>query len=313
MNNIVIRDIAPRLTGQAHPLSSADKIHLIDSLTSAGVPAIEVSSFVRPDLIPGLADAEKVFAGIRRRPNVSLGCCVGNERGLRRAIDAGADSAYFLLSADETFAHNNIGKSTNESLRELERMNELASTSSITVGTYIIFAWGGPSGPPRRPADLLHLTRRLLDIGVEHWILADSCGYASPRAIRETTTFALEQLKDPNSLTVQIHDGRGMGLANIAELIKAGVTHIDTSLAGSGGHPAMPTTPGAGVCTEDVVQLLHLEGVSTGINLSALVELSNWFVDSHRIPSNGFVRIPGPVPTADLETNPPSDFAWRTA
>src|SRR5690606_28515964 len=122
-------------------------------------------------------------------------------------------------------------------------MQELARSAPITLGTYLIFAWGGPSSLPRRAADLYALTRRLNDIDVREWILADSCGYASPSAIRELTTFAIEQLGGTETLTVQIHDGRGMGLANIVELVDLGITRIDTALAGSGGHPAMKNTP----------------------------------------------------------------------
>ncbi|EME22608.1 beta/alpha barrel domain-containing protein [Rhodococcus triatomae] len=312
MTDIRIRDIAPRLAGQAHPIGTDDKIRLIDAMTDAGVPAIEVSSFVRPDLIPGLADAAEVFRRIKRSPDVSLECCVGNERGLQRAIDAGVDAAWFLLSADEDFARQNIGRSTEESLLELERMQKLASSAAITLGTYIIFAWGGPTSPPRRASDLAHLSRRLREIGVREWILADSSGYASPTDARELVTFAINELGGSEKITVQIHDGRGMGLANVAELVGLGITRIDTALAGSGGHPAMRGTPGAGVCTEDVVQLLHLEGYTTGIDLPQLISAANWFADTLDVPSKGFVRHAGPVPV-DSATSRSAEFEWRTA
>lgn len=314
MTDIRIRDIAPRLAGQAYPIATDDKIRLIDEITEAGVPAVEVTSFVRSDLIPGLADADEVFSRIKRRPNVSLECCVGNERGLVRAIDAGADAAWFLLSADETFAQNNIGRSTEQSLRELERMQELAESASITLGTYIIFAWGGPASPPRRAADLKDLTDRLRSIDVREWILADSSGYASPTAVRELAGFAISELGGSETLTVQIHDGRGMGLANIMELAKLGITRIDTALAGSGGHPAMAKTPGAGVCTEDALQLLQLEGYTTGIDLPDLISTANWCADTLRIPSNGFVRHAGPVPVHRPDRSyEPIEFEWHTA
>lgn len=314
MTDIRIRDIAPRLAGQSHPISTADKVRLIDNLTESGIAAIEVSSFVRADLIPGLADADEVFARVKRRPNVSLECCVGNVRGLQRAVDAGADAAWFLLSADDTFAQNNIGRSTEQSLRELERMQELARSAPITLGTYVIFAWGGPTGPPRRAADLQSLTRRLRDIDVRHWILADSCGYASPVAVREIAAFAIDQLGGPETLTVQIHDGRGMGLANTVKLVDLGITRIDTALAGSGGHPALKNTPGAGMCTEDTVQLLHLEGHRTGIDLPYLVDTANWFADTLEVPSKGFVRHAGPVPSPGSgSVAQPNEFTWRTA
>lgn len=103
-SDLHIRDVAPRLAFQAHEAATPDKVELIDRLTAAGVPAIEVSSFVRPDLVPGLADASDVFARVQRRAGVSLECCVGGAGGLRRAVEAGADAALYLLSADEGFA-----------------------------------------------------------------------------------------------------------------------------------------------------------------------------------------------------------------
>ncbi|WP_425288476.1 hypothetical protein [Streptomyces melanosporofaciens] len=120
-------------------------------LVDAGVRAFELSSFVRPDLVPGLADAAEVFARVPRVPGLSLGCCVANLRGLARAVDAGADTAYFLLSADEEFARANTGRSTQDSMRELERMAVYAADRNIVLGTYVIFAWGGPTGPRAPP------------------------------------------------------------------------------------------------------------------------------------------------------------------
>lgn len=314
MPSVRIREIAPRLAGQSHRISTADKVRLITELIDTGVRAIEVTSFVRPDLVPGLADADAVFARIPRRPDVSLECCVGNLRGLARAIDAGADAAWFLLSADEMFAQNNIGRSTDESLRELERMQELARSASIRLGTYLIFAWGGPTSPPRGPGDLIALTNRLLDMEVRDWILADSSGYASPTAMRHLTQFALDQLGSPHTLTVQTHDGRGMGLASLLPLIDLGVTQIDTALAGSGGHPAMRNSPGSGLCTEDAVQLLDLEHIRTGIDLVSLIQVADWFADTVGAPSRGFVRHAGPVPAHGVQPHPDAGaFEWRTA
>jgi hydroxymethylglutaryl-CoA lyase len=303
-----LRDIAPRLAFQAHPATTAQKIELVNRLAAAGVPAIEVTSFVRPDLVPGLADAADVFAAVSRRPGVSLECCVGNTRGLQRAVDAGADAAWFLLSADDGFARANIGRSTEASLIELARMRELADQTGIRLGTYVIFAWGGPTGPARRGEDLEPLARRLLDVGVDHWVLADSSGYAAPPQIRELLTTALAHVP-ADHLTVQIHDGRGMGLAALLPVLELGIRNIDTSLAGSGGHPAMPGTQGGGVCTEDAVQLLELAGIRTGIELPPLVDTANWLANEVGAPSPGFVRHAGPVPAAD-ESPSQLTFTW---
>ncbi|GAA1827036.1 hydroxymethylglutaryl-CoA lyase [Pseudonocardia ailaonensis] len=291
-----LREIAPRLTFQAHPVPTELKIELVERLVGAGIRDFELSSFVRPDLVPGLADAAAVFAAVRPAPGLTLGCCIGNERGLRAAADAGADSATFLLSADEDFARANIGRSTAESLAELERLADVAAGLGITLGTYVIFAWGGPLGPPRGPADLEPIARRLVAIGVTDWVLADSFGYAAPPQLRELLAVAAHHVP-PGSLTVQVHDSRGLGVANVLALAELGVGTIDVSLAGSGGHPAMPGQRGGGVCTEDAAQALELAGYHTGLDLAALVETANWLEDSG-VPGLGFVRHVGPVPRA---------------
>lgn len=303
-----IREIAARLTFQDHVVPTEVKVELVRRLLDAGIRAFELSSFVRPDLVPGLADAEEVFAKVPRVPGLSLASCVGNTRGLARAVDAGADAASFLLSADEDFAQANIGRSTADCLAELERMAAYAADRDIVLGTYVIFAWGGPTGPARGPEDLEPLARRLLDIGVDHWTLADSSGYAAPPQIRELVTAALAHVPAEN-LTVQIHDARGMGLAALLPLLDLGVRNIDTALAGSGGHPAMPGTQGGGVCTEDAVQLLELSGVHTGIDLPCLVGTANWLATEVGAPCKGFVRRTGPVPQAG-QTARPLAFSW---
>ncbi|WP_040821746.1 pyruvate carboxyltransferase [Nocardia jiangxiensis] len=302
-----IREIAPRLTFQSHRVPTEVKVELVRRLVDAGLRTFELSSFVRPDLIPGLADAEDVFARVPRVSGLGLGCCVGNTRGLMRAVDSGADTASFLLSADEDFARANIGRSTTDSLAELERMAAYASDHDIVLGTYVIFAWGGPTGPARGGADLERLAGRLLDIGVDHWILADSSGYAAPPQIRELVGAALNHIPAEN-LTVQIHDARGMGLAALLPLLDLGVRNIDTTLAGSGGHPAMPGSQGGGVCTEDAVQLLELSGVRTGIDLPRLIDTANWLATEVGAPCKGFVRHTGLVPRD--ETAGRLAFSW---
>lgn len=304
-----LREIAPRLTFQAHRAPTDLKIELVQRLVRAGLRDFELSSFVRPDLVPGLADAAEVFGAVRAVPGLTLGCCIANERGLRAAADAGADSATFLLSADDAFARANIGRSTTESLVELERLAAVAADLGITLGSYVIFAWGGPTGPVRGPAELEPLARRLVDIGVTEWVLADSVGYAAPPQIRELTEAAARHVP-LGSLTVQVHDNRGLGVANVLELAALGVGTIDVSLAGSGGHPAMPGQRGGGVCTEDAAQALELAGYDTGTDLAALVDTANWLA-REGVPGLGFVRHVGAVPQA-AQAPAALTFTWKT-
>ena len=308
VRDVRVRDVAPRLAFQAFGASTEAKVEAIDRLTDAGVGAVEVSSFMRPDLIPGLADAEEVFARIRRPAGVSFECCIGNARGLERAVAAGSDVAWFLLSIDDGFALDNIGRSTEDSLAELARLRAQAESLPITLGTYVIFAWGGPTGPPRPPGAVLDLGRRLLDIGVPDWVLADSIGYAGPDQVRETLE-AVAVLNGLERLRLQIHDARGMGLANVLEAVRLGVTRIDTSLGGSGAHPALRSFRGSGVCTEDVVQLLERCHITTGVNLQALLSVSRWFGDTVGVPCTGFTRNAGMVPAAHSAA-PRASFTW---
>lgn len=310
MSRVVLKDVAPRLALQAHQVDTSVKVELIDRLTAAGMPAIEVSSFVRPDLVPGLADAEEVFAKIDRSRGMSLHCCVGNETGLRRAIDAGADAAWFLLSADDEFSRNNTGSSTDEAIDRLARLASLADGTDTALGTYVIFAWGGPSGPPRGPEVIDRFAGRLHDIGVRDWLLADSLGYASPRQMREMIEAALT-VTSPEHLSVQVHDSRGMGLANIVEMVGLGIDHIDVSLGGSGGHPAIPGVPAGGVCSEDAVQLLDRMGIETGVDLELLVETALWFAEEVGVPGPGFVRKVGTVPVEEPRDGGPR-FSWSS-
>lgn len=295
MTAVRLRDIAPRLAFQAHPVETAIKIELVDRLTAAGIRAVEVSSFVNPKLVPGVADAAEVFARIHRPAGVSFECCVASIGGLQRAIDAGADRAWFLLSADEAFSWGNTGRSVADSLAELAKLRDLAAPSSTRLGTYIIAVFGGPAGPARGPAEFAPIAGQLVAMDVGDWILADSCGYASPAQMRAMVGFAAG-LVGLDRLMVQVHDSRGMGLANIAALAEIGIVNIDTALAGSGGHPAAPDALVGGTCTEDAVQMLDLLGIDTGVDLAALIDAANWLDKIIGGKPLGFVRRSGLVP-----------------
>ncbi|MFB7085724.1 pyruvate carboxyltransferase [Streptomyces sp. NPDC056296] len=310
MASVRIRDIAPRLAFQTHPTPTAQKIELVERLIAAGLPAIEVSSFVNPGLVPGLADAEKVFAAIPRSEQVSLEACVAGPGGLRRAIDAGVDRAWFLLSVDEDFSRMNTGRTIEESLAVLADLRKIADGSGTHLGTYLIAAFGGPLGPPRGPHDIRPLLDRLTDIGVHDWILADSCGYAAPPHITDMIQTVAPLTDGPHNLTVQIHDSRGMGLADVAELARLQVGTIDCALAGSGGHPAAPQARVGGVCTEDAVHMLHLTGSDTGIDLPALIDAATWLDTVLGATGPGYTRHAGPVPIRSDSTSPQPAVVW---
>ena len=300
MTPLRVREISPRLGLQAHRVDTSQKVELVERLIAAGMKAVEVSSFVNPKLVPGLADAEEVFARVSRPAGVSLECCVANVTGLKRAIDAGAHAAWFLLATDEAFSVGNTGRSIADALAELEKLRAIAEGTGTRLGTYLIAAWGGPTGLARTPQDLQPLADRLLSMDVRNWILADSCGYAAPPQIRETVEWAAA-LIGRERLVVQVHDSRGMGLGDVAELAALGISNIDLSLAGSGAHPAAPGAAAGGVCTEDAVQMLELTGFDTGLDLTALIDVANWLDGLLGGREKGFVRRIGRVPTDESQ------------
>ena len=312
--SVRLRDIAPRLAFQARLVETEVKVELVDRLTAAGVTAVEVSSFVNPKLVSGLADAAEVFARVRRREGVSLECCVGSLGGIKRAIDAGAHAAWFLLAVDDGFSRLNTGRGVDESLDELERLRSAVEGSGTRLGTYLIHAFGGPIGLPRAPDDVRPMMERLVGMDVRDWILADSNGYAAPPQVRSMVEVAAG-LVGTGRLNVQVHDTRGMGLANVAELARIRLANIDTALAGSGGHPAAPDALVGGTCTEDVVQMLELMGVHTGVDLPALVDAANWLDGVLGGTGLGFVRRSGPVPALGRDAGQPTTMtaAWRAA
>ena len=151
---------------------------------------------------------------------------------------------------------------------------------------------------------------------VRDWILADSCGYAAPPQIRQTVGFAADRV-GMERVVVQVHDSRGMGLADVAELAALGVANIDLSLAGSGAHPAAPGAAAGGVCTEDAVQMLERMGVETGLDLTALIDAANWLDGLLGGREKGFVRRIGRVPNdaAQMEAARAlrGPFAWKAS
>jgi len=214
-----------------------------------------------------------------------------------------------MLSMDEAFSQQNIGRSVDQSIAALAAIREHADGSGVAIGTYVIGAFGGPTGPARDSGQLGAFLDRLVSVGVDRWIIADSFGYAGPLQVRHVFRDIAERASGTD-VTLQIHDSRGMGLAGVAEFLAAGFSRVDGALAGSGAHPAMPGARVGGVCTEDLVQMLHLMDVVTGIDLESLIESANWLTALLGEPGGGFVRHSGPVPDGRPGSRPVGDLDW---
>jgi hydroxymethylglutaryl-CoA lyase len=248
------------------------KIEVVNGLTEAGVPRIEVTSFVHPKAIPQLRDAEAVMAAIRRRPGTRYAALVPNDKGAARAVDAGVDAIHTVLSASESHNLANVNMTIAQSMDKLRAVAQIAARASVPMQCGISTSFGCPFEGDVPVDRLQSVVARLVDLGARGIGLADTTGMANPRQV----AMVLERLmpRFPGiEWTLHTHDTRAMAIPNILAAMQLGVTHFDASIGGLGGCPFAPGASG-NVCTEDLVHCLHAMDVATGIDLDRLVAVS---------------------------------------
>jgi hydroxymethylglutaryl-CoA lyase len=266
----VIVEVGPRdgLQNEATLLSAAAKIAFITALADAGLRRIEAVSFVHPKRVPQMADAEEVMAGVPRRDGVSYIGLVLNERGVRRAIDAGVHEANAVLVASEEFSRRNQGMGIAESVRSFARIADLARDAGLRVSATIGAAFGCPFTGEVPTGQVAALARQADALGAQEIAIADTIGVGVPAdvvrlagAVRSVTDLPMR---------AHFHNTRNTGYANAVAAIGAGITALDASTGGIGGCPFAPNATG-NIGTEDLVNLLHRSGYATGIDLPAVI------------------------------------------
>jgi hydroxymethylglutaryl-CoA lyase len=250
-------------------IPTEQKIEVVDRLSDAGIPTIEVTSFVHPKVVPQMRDAEAVMAGIRRRPGTVYSALVPNDKGAVRAIDAGADELRTVVSASESHNLANVNMTVEESLARLAAVAEVASRAGVPVVAGVSTSFGCPFEGVVPLERIEWLCGRLAGLGVRGIGLADTTGMANPRQVGQA--FAHLMPRWPAlEWGLHTHDTRAMAIPNILAAMDAGVAHFDGSIGGLGGCPFAPGASG-NVCTEDLVHCLHTMGVETGVALDRLV------------------------------------------
>ncbi len=283
---VQIREVGPRDGFQNEPetISTERKIELIDMLARTGLRRLEVTSFVRPDAIPQLADAERVLAGIDAPAEVALSVLIPNERGLDRALAArealreqrGAqaraafDEINVFLSASETHNRKNVNRSVQESLASLERVLPRAREVGLRCEGVISTSFGCPYEGRVPPERVLEIARRLRDAGAQEVGFGDTTGMANPRQVGEVFALWRDGLGEEVQLTAHFHNTRGQALANVLAALQAGVASFESSFGELGGCP-VPAGATGNVASEDLVSMLHEMGIETGIDLEALL------------------------------------------
>ncbi len=301
-DRILVQEVATRDGFQIEPafVPTPDKIRLIDALSAAGFTRIEVSSFVSPKAVPGLADAAEVFSGITRRPGTTYVALVPNPKGAERALAARADEINLVASVSETHNRANMGMTPEASIRGFAAIMETVR-GQVSVNATAATAFGCPFEGLEPEHKVLAQVERYLALGVDGVTLADTTGMANPRQVARLVARVLP-LVGPERLTLHFHNTRGCGLANVLAAFDAGARRFDAALGGLGGCPFAPGATG-NICTEDLVSMAEEMGLTTGLDLDALLTLSR---DLPRLVGHD---VPGQVAKAgrplDLHPAPP--------
>jgi hydroxymethylglutaryl-CoA lyase len=299
-DSVHLREVGPRDGFQNEPevISTADKVRLVDLLSASGLTRLEVTSFVRPDVIPQLADGAEVLAAIERRDGVSLSVLIPNERGLENALGMRErfDEVNLFLSASETHNRKNVNRSVEESLSELERVIATARGEGLRCEGVISVSFGCPYEGEVPTDRVFAIAERLAAAGCEEVAFGDTTGMANPRQVSEFFAAATDRLGGAvrPELTAHFHNTRGQGLANVLAALEQGVTSFESSFGELGGCPVPPGSTG-NISTEDLVSMLEEMGVRTGVDLAKLIRASAAAQEVLGRPLGAHVLRAGPV------------------
>lgn len=296
-SHVRIREVGPRDGFQNEPetIATAEKVRLIDLLSGSGLQRLEVTSFVRPDVIPQLSDAEQVLGAVQRRDGVSFSVLIPNERGLERALGLRDrfDEINVFVSASETHNRKNVNRSIEESLAGLERTLATAREAGLRCEGVISTSFGCPYEGEVLAEHVFAIAERLAAAGCEEVGFGDTTGMANPRQVGEFFAAASERLGGVE-LTAHFHNTRGQGLANVLAALERGVESFESSFGELGGCPVPPGATG-NISTEDLVSMLHEMGVETGVDLPRLIEASRAAQEVLGRPLGAHVLRAGPV------------------
>jgi hydroxymethylglutaryl-CoA lyase len=293
-----IREVGPRDGFQNEPevIATADKIRLINMLASAGIKRLEVTSFVRADVIPQLADGPDVLRGIEVPDDVAVTVLIPNERGFDNALALREHFSEIncFLSASESHNSANVNRTIEDSLEGIERVIARARAEGLRAEGVISVCFGCPYEGHVPPERVFAIARRLAHAGAAEIAFGDTTGMANPLQVRTFFERARAEVGEEVELTAHFHNTRGQGLANVYAALEAGCSSFESSFGELGGCP-VPAGATGNVATEDMVSMLHEMGVGTGIDLRALLAASRAVRELLGRPLGSHTLIAGPV------------------
>ncbi|CTP82537.1 hydroxymethylglutaryl-CoA lyase [Xanthomonas translucens pv. arrhenatheri] len=290
MNDFVrLVEVGPRdgLQNETAWVATADKIELIAQLSRTGLRSIEATSFVSPKWVPQLADAAEVYAGIVPAPGVDYPVLVPNLQGYERAAAVGVREVAVFTAASETFNRTNTNAGIDESLARFAPVLARAAADGVKVRGYVSTVLGCPYQGAVPLSDVVRVARQLHAMGCYEISLGDTIGVGTPYKARAMLRAVAAELP-MTALAVHFHDTYGQALANIAACLEEGVRVVDAAVSGAGGCPYAKGASG-NVASEDVVYLLHGNGVATGIDLPALAATGRWLAQKLGRPTGSKV------------------------
>jgi isopropylmalate/homocitrate/citramalate synthase len=271
---VTLYDVGPRdgLQNEPEVLEIGVRAELVRRLAEAGVPGIEVASFVDARRVPQMAGAEDVVAAVGPRPGPIKAGLALNERGYERLLATRLDEVRFAFGVTETFNQRNQGAAVEESVVAARRIASRARGDGLRCTVTLSVAFGCPFEGEVDADHVVAIAERVADVEPDAIVLADTIGVASPRAVGSLTS-SVAALGHP--VGGHFHNTRNTGYANALAALESGASVLDASIGGLGGCPFAPNATG-NIATEDLVYLLEREGVSTGIDIDRLIETSEW-------------------------------------
>jgi hydroxymethylglutaryl-CoA lyase len=284
---VTVVEVGPRdgLQNEAAPLTVADRVAFCERLLDAGLQVVEIGAFVSPRWVPQMAGSDEVVRRVGRRPGAKTPVLVPNRQGFEQARAAGVKEIAIFTAASETFNKKNINATIDESFQRFAEFVPEAVKDGCWVRGYVSTCFGCPYEGTVKPAKVVEVARRLLEVGCHEISIGDTIGVGVPSQV----TDLMGQLKEDvpaSALAVHFHDTRGTALANVLAALETGIATVDSSAGGLGGCPYAPGASG-NLATEDLLYMLHGMGVETGVDLGRVAAASRVIAPrlGHPLPS----------------------------
>ena len=287
--NVTVVDVTLRdgFQNEPKPVSTRDKLRLAEKLVQAGIKEIQATSFVHPQWVPQMADAEAVAAGLTKFPGIRFSALVPNMKGYDRAVAAGILHHEFVMSASDTFNHKNLNRSIAQSLDLLDEVTSRAKQDGVEIRVGIATSFHCPFEGTISSSALLAVVRAVRERCQWRIGIADTDGMAFPDQVTEAVVMLREKLKLPlEDIALHFHDTYGRGLSNAFAGLQAGVREYDATTGGLGGCPYCPGASG-NLATEDLVAFLHGMGFETGIDMEKLLDAAELAIQFSSRPYQG--------------------------